>query len=125
MKQRMQQAAQPLVADRGVLGLLVVFTLLSLVTLILLALNIQPSELQVVTHYSSFGSTNFYRDKWYYLLSFIGFLIVFLIMHITLVRKLLVRVGRSLAIAYAWLGIIMVVIFAVVAHQILNLASLT
>jgi len=121
----MQQAAQPLVADRGVLGLLVVFTLLSLVTLILLALNIQPSELQVVTHYSSFGSTNFYRDKWYYLLSFIGFLIVFLIMHITLVRKLLVRVGRSLAIAYAWLGIIMVVIFAVVAHQILNLASLT
>lgn len=125
MKQRITQAAHPLVSDRGILGLLLFFIVAVVVSSIFLAVTIQPSELQVVTHYSSFGTTNFYRDKWYYLLNFIGFLLVFAVVHVVLVRKLLLQIDRQLAVAYAWFGIAVVGIATLVAHQILRLAALT
>lgn len=125
MKQRFTQAAHPLVSDRGILGLLIAFVASATVAAIFLALTIQPSELQVVTHYSGFGSTNFYRDKWYYLLNFIGFLVAFTIIHLALVRKLLMQIDRQLAVAYAWFGIAVVGIVTLIAHQILRLAALT
>lgn len=125
MKQRITQAAHPLVSDRGILGLLLFFVGGVVVASIFLAVNIHPSELQVVTHYSNFGTTNFYRDKWYYLLNFVGFLLVFAVIHIALVRKLLLRIDRQLAIAYAWFGIAVVGVATLIAHQILRLAALT
>lgn len=125
MKQRITQAAEPFLSDRGILGLIVAFIASAVIAAVFLGLSIQPSELQVVTHYSGFGSTNFYRDKWYYLLNFIGFLLVFTVIHVALVRKLLMQIDRQLAVAYAWFGIAVIGIATLIAHQILRLAALT
>ena len=93
--------------------------------LLYLGFSIQPGELQVVVHYTSFGTTNFYRDKWYYLLSFSAFAIIMAVMHIALTYKVLIQKGHDMAVAFAWLGVILLVITASIAYQVLKIASLT
>lgn len=77
--------------------------------LLYLGFSIQPGELQVVVHYTSFGTTNFYRDKWYYLLSFSAFAIIMAVMHIALTYKVLIQKGHDMAVAFAWLGVVLLV----------------
>jgi hypothetical protein len=125
MKQRITTLLQTLVADRYVLVLLSAFLISCFVMLIYLATSIHASELQVVIHYTSFGTTNFYRDRWYYLLSFAGFIIVMAVIHTLITYRLLQAKGRDIAIAFIWLGITLVVISAGLFYQILKVASLS
>ncbi|MDB5177347.1 MAG: hypothetical protein JWN75_1015 [Candidatus Saccharibacteria bacterium] len=125
MKQRITTLFQVLTADRYILVLLAVFLISSLALLVYLATSIHASELQVVVHYTSFGTTNFYRDKWYYLLSFAGFIILMAVLHTLITYKLLQAKGRDLTIAFIWLGITLLVISGALFYQILKVASLS
>lgn len=102
-----------------------VFGIGCLALLIYFGLNIHPSELQVVNHYTSFGTTNFYRDRWYYLIGFVLFVIVMAVTQVALSYRILVQKGHDLAIAFAWLGVVLVVITAAISYQVFNIASLT
>lgn len=115
---------QLLVSDRHLLVVVALFILICLAVLILLALGIHPSERQVAVHYTSFGTTNFYRDKWLYLLSFVGFTLVMAVAHVLLTFKVLQEKGKDLAIAFAWLGIIVALVSAALFYQILKIASI-
>lgn len=125
MKKHIQTSLQTLLKDRYLSGLLVGFLALCLITVIYLAFMIHASELQVVVHYTSFGTTNFYRDKWYYLLSFVAFVIVLAVAHTVICLKLLQKRGRDFALAFAWLSILMVVIAVSLFYQVLKIASLS
>lgn len=125
MKQRIMFALKTLLADRPLMIVLAVFCFGCLGLLVYYAFTIHPSELQVVNHYTNFGTTNFYRDRWYYLLSFVGFVIVMALVQVSLTYRVLIHKGHELAIAFAWLGVIMVVITAAISYQVLNIASLT
>jgi hypothetical protein len=125
MKQRITNLLQTLAADRYVLVLLSVFLISCFAILVYLAISIHASELQIVIHYTSFGTTNFYRDRWYYLLSFVGFIIIMAILHTLITYRLLQTKGRDFAIAFIWLGITLVVISAALFYQILKVASLS
>lgn len=105
-----------------VLGL---FGIGCLALLIYYVLHIHPSELQIVNHYTSFGTTNFYRDRWYYLIGFVAFICIMLASHVALTYRILVQKGHDLALGFAWLGVVMVVIAAAVSYQVLSIASLT
>ncbi|MBI3889355.1 hypothetical protein HY312_02155, partial [Candidatus Saccharibacteria bacterium] len=89
------------------------------------SLNLHPSELQVVTHYTAFGSTNFYRDKWYYLIGFVFFGILNSILYVTLACKIYRHKGRALAIPFAWLGLIVIVLATATIYQVLKVAALS
>ncbi len=88
MKTHIRVALKHAVRDRSwVIGALVLIALAFLLAVIL-ALQIRPSELQLPVRYTSFGSTNFYRDKWYYLLSFVFFGIFVMLMNLAISLKL-------------------------------------
>ncbi len=112
-------------ADRPLTIVLGLFSFGCLVLLIYYAFTIHPSELQVVNHYTSFGTTNFYRDRWHYLISFAIFVVVMAVTHIALCYRILTQKGHDLAISFAWLGVVMVIITAAISYQVLSIASLT
>jgi hypothetical protein len=125
MKQQIISSFRSIIADRPLLLIVVGFIVSSLIVLTYLLITLRPSELQVVIHYTSFGTTNFYRDKWYYLLSFAAFILIMVVAHIALTYRILMLKGRDAALGFAWLGVVMVFISAAVIYQVLEIASLT
>jgi hypothetical protein len=92
--------------------------------LVFRAFGIDPTERQVAVHYTSFGTTNFYREKWYYLLSFAVYVVVLMAVHSVITLKILQEKGRELAVVFAWMGLVLVVISAALLFQILKVASI-
>jgi hypothetical protein len=125
MKQRITSSVKEILQDRNLTILLGVFITVCLLLIGFLAISIRASELQVVVHYTSFGNTNFYRDKWYYLLTFALLVVLMAITHIVLVYKILQSKGRSYAIPFVWLSLLMVLIAAAIFYQVLKIASLS
>ncbi len=95
-----------------------------IVYIIYVALSLQASDLQLATRYTSFGGTHFYRDKWYYLLSFVGFGLLFTITHIGLMVKLYVSEMKPLATAMGWLGLIVLLMMFSYTYHVLSIAYL-
>ncbi len=125
MKLSLTPHIKTILADRHLVLILSLLTLLTVIFCLYVAVNLNPSELQVVTHYTAFGSTNFYRDKWYYLINFIAFGVVSLAAYITLTGKIFIQKGRELAIPFAWLGVVTLFIAMTVAYQVLKIAALS
>jgi uncharacterized membrane protein len=125
MKQQITSSFQEVIKDRYLSVLLGAFLLLALGLLIYLLVTIRPTELQVVVHYTGFGTTNFYRDRWYYLLSFALFIVIMAVVQVVLTYRVLATKGRELAVPFAWLNIILVVIAAALFSQVLRIASLS
>lgn len=88
-------------------------------------LTIRITELQVVSHYSAFGGTNFYRDRWFYLLGFIGFALFVALSHIVLMGKLYVEKDRHFAIVFGWATLLLLVVATFVVGSILQIAQLS
>jgi len=105
-------------------------TILTIVTLVIAALFVayillfvQPSELQLVTHYTAYGVTHLYRDQWFYLLTFGGFAILVAFLHITIAIKIYITKGHPLAIMFAWMGIGVLIFAWMTAFSIINVWS--
>lgn len=89
---------------------------------IYIALALEPSDLQVVTRYTAFGDTHFYRSKWYYLLTFIVFGIALMATHISLAIKLYGREQRQLATMLLGFTLFLIAIGWIVARSVLGIA---
>ncbi|HEY0965033.1 MAG TPA: hypothetical protein VGE13_00970 [Candidatus Saccharimonadales bacterium] len=103
------------------LGILV----LAIVCMVYFGLRLSVRELQIATRFSDFGETQLYRNKWYYLLNFIGIIGLITVTHIALIGKLLVREMRSFAITLGWLTILMIVVGFLVTYAVFGVAYLT
>lgn len=124
MKHIIQSSIKQILADR--LMLLLCFGLLSggIVYLVFVAFNLSASDLQLAIRYTSFGETHFYREKWWYLLGFVGFGLLFIIAHIGMLAKLYVIGLRPLAYAFAWLSLIILALMFVYTYAVLGIAYL-
>lgn len=107
------------------LSLSVLIVALMIVYIVYVALSLQPTELQVATRYTAFGETQFYRNKWYYLLSFIGLAVVSVAAHLILMAKLNGRNMRPLAFGLGWLTLLLLAILFVVTRSVLGVAFLS
>lgn len=125
MKTTVINVSKEIIQDRPFIIALIALVLSCLVFCIYVTSNLRPSELQVVTHYSAFGPTNFYRDKWYYLAGFVLFGVLNAAIYGALACKLFVHKGRALAIPLAWLGVITITVAAAVVYQLLKIAALS
>lgn len=124
MRHIIKSTIQQILADRMMLMLCAGLIVGGTVYIIFLALNLSPSDLQLATRYTSFGETHFYREKWWYLLSFVGFGILFIVAHIGMLAKLYVIGMRQLAYAFAWLSLIVLVLMFVYTYAVLGIAYL-
>lgn len=125
MKSTVIHVSKAILSDRPFLLALVALVLVSLIFCIYVTVNLHPSELQVVTHYSAFGTTNFYRDKWFYLAGFVVFGLLNALTYGALACKIFVQKGRALAVPFAWLGVVIVTVAAAIVYQLLKIAALS
>jgi hypothetical protein len=124
MKSNFITALKLILADRLVTTLLLVFILACAAYCIYVGVSLRPSDLQVAVHYTAFGATGFYREKWYYLLSFIVFGMTLGIIHSILIVKLYVQERRQLAILFTWFSFLLLLIAWVITHSVLKVAFL-
>ncbi len=114
-----KESLKQLVADRYLLFLVSLLILMSLVYSTVIGLSIHSSELQLVSHYTAYGTTHFYTDQWYYLLVFVGFELVAAVLHSIIAVKLLIVRGHSIAVMFAWLGLGIITLGWITAHSVI------
>ena len=93
--------------------------------LVYIGLSLAPADLQIATRYTSFGSTQYYRNKWYYLLTFVVFGLMIVISHMGLIVKLATREMRPLAVAFGWLSVIVLGLLFFFTFSVLGVAYLS
>lgn len=113
-----------ILADRVLAVLLFLFIILVIAYAIYIGAALRPSDLQVAVHYSSFGETSFYRDKWYYFINFIIFGIFMAITHTIITAKLFIQGRRPLALSFAYFSLVFIVIAWLTTWAILKIAFL-
>lgn len=123
MKNNFITAVKLIIADRAVAVWLAVFLLGCLAYCIYVAASLHPNDLQVAVHYTAFGGTNFYREKWYYLLSFIVFGITFAAIHTGIVMKLYTQQRRQIALVFISLSFFMLLMAWIVTWSVLRIAA--
>ena len=125
MKQTITTSARQILSDKALLGALVALIVASVIYVIYFALAVQPSELQLSSHYTSYGQEHFYRDQWTYLLSFAGFGVLVGVLHPIIAMKLHQERGRGVAILFCWVSLALLVIAARLLYEIIKIAALS
>lgn len=120
----MKDTIRSLIQDKPIFGLSISILVLALAFVVISSVMIQASDLQVVIHYSSFGETNFYRDRWYYLITFVGMGAIIALTHIGIMGKLLSLEKRRVAIVVGWMTIVLLVVAFLLTTSVLQVASL-
>lgn len=125
MRKIVKTTITQITSDRPLSLLMLAVLLGGLVYIIYVAVSLNASDLQLAIRYTSFGETHFYRDKWWYLLSFIVFGLIFLIAHVGMTAKLVATEMKQLAYAFAWLSIIILVLMFAYTYSVLGIAYLS
>jgi len=120
-----QNIFKEIIHDRTFVVVLLIFAVLSIALAVATAAQISPSDLQLPIRYSSFGVTNFYRDKWYYLISFAAIGIVIFVLHTLIAARLYAQKSRQLAIAFVWLGIGLIITSYFTVFALFKVVSLS
>ena len=124
MRELVYTTTKKVVADRPLFLLLIGVIIGSLLYIAYVGINIASSDLQLAIRYTSFGETHFYRDKWWYLLSFVGFGVLFLVAHVGLTAKLVAVDLKQLAYAFMWLSVVILVLMFAYTYSVLGIAYL-
>lgn len=120
MKEIILRSLKQLIADRYLFALVLMMLFLALISAIIIGFVIHPSELQLVSHYSAFGVTHFYRDQWFYLFVFIAFGPIIASLHSVIAIKLLIAKGHAIAVMFTWIAIGIILIGWTTALAVLN-----
>jgi len=120
----LKESFKTLFTNRYLTVLSIVMALLALLFLTFILISVQPSELQVVTHYTAFGVTQLYRDQWWYLLSFGVFGLLVAFFHIALAIKVYKVKGHPLAIGVAWLGVGTILFAWIMSFFLINIRNM-
>ena len=124
MKQYASSYLKPLLADRTYLFLLTGVVLAGLLLSLFVVFTVEPSDIQVVTQYSSIGESHFYKSQWYYLYVFAGFGLMVSAIHSALMVKLYYLERRDVGVFLGWISILICVIAARYAYEVMHLAFL-
>ena len=120
MKKEITTSIKHLRADKPLLFMVIGVATAALIYSIFVGLSLSPTDSQIATRYTAFGITHFYRDQWFYLGTFVGFGSVIGVVHGAIIAKLQQMNMRSLAMAFGWLSLGMLVIIAAITHAILR-----
>lgn len=113
-----------ILADRFLTVLLILFVLACTAYCIYVGVSLRPSDLQVAVHYTAYGETNFYREKWYYLLTFVALGLIVAFTHTTLTVKLYMQGRRQIALLFLGLSFLLLMITWIITRSILKIAFL-
>lgn len=112
MKDTITTSLKHLAKDRAILMTFAALVLLSIICAIYFAVRVRPSDIQVYTHYTSYGGVNFYASQWYYALSYSLFFLMIAACHTAIGAKLYSLKSRQFALYFGWFSIGVVLIAA-------------
>ena len=124
MKQITKSDIKTAITDRWWSSLVVANVIVCIIAVIIIAVSIEPRETQVITRYSSFGITGFYRSYWYYLYSYVALVLIMAVGHSAVSLKLMHMNRRDLALALLWSSLVFIVIAVLFALSITRIAAL-
>jgi hypothetical protein len=124
MKTTITSSLKLLFSDRLVATLTILLVLSCIAYCVYVGTSLRPSDLQVAVHYSAFGGTSFYRDKWYYLITFVIFGLLIAVMHPILTIKLYAQGRRQLALMFVLFSLLLITIAWFITWSILKVAFL-
>lgn len=124
MKTNITTSLKLLFSDRLLATLTILLVFICIAYCIYVGASLRPSDLQVAVHYTAFGGTSFYRNKWYYMISFIGFGVLIAVMHSILTVKLYAQGRRQLALLFVLLSVLLVIITWFITWSVLKVAFL-
>lgn len=124
MKQQVLKTFQSIMADRPYFSLMVAVAVTSLLYALFVILSVESRDIQVVTHYSGFGESHFYRTSWFYLYSFAAFGLVVGVVHAVVMAKLFKYERRILGLLFGWQSLLLIFIALVYTYKILQVAYL-
>lgn len=124
MKATVINSIKPILTDRLMTILMIMLIIVCLAYCVYVGVSLRPSDLQVAVRYSAFGETSFYRDKWYYLITFIAFGVLVAVVHTVLTAKIYLQGRRQLAVLFTWLSILLIVIAWFMTWAVLKVAFL-
>lgn len=124
MKTDVINTAKTILADRLMTVLLIVLILLCAAYSTYVILSLHPSDLQVAVHYTAYGGTTFYRDKWYYLITFVVFGIMVGILHTLLAAKVYMQGRREMALLFIAVSYLLMIVTWIITWSVLKVAFL-
>lgn len=124
MKTTVINSVKTIATDRLVAVLISMLVIACLVYCIYVGVSLHPSDLQVAVHYTAYGDTNFYRDKWYYLISFIGLGLIIAVAHTIIAGKIYMQGRRPLAILFLGLSFLVLLVVWLITRSVLSIAFL-
>ena len=125
MKKTATHILKQLISDRPLMFLTIGFIASLVVYCVYVGFSVSATDLQIATRYSAFGETQYYRNKWYYLLNFIGLAVLMAVVHTGLIAKLRSRDMRPQAFGFGFLSLILVMILFLLTHSVLSIAYLS
>lgn len=102
----------------------IAFAAVLILGIILTAFQIRPSELNIPTRYTAYGTTNIYNDAWYYLISFIVLMLFTLVAHTLIGMKLFDQKGIVPARAFMVISIAIAIMMVILVNSVLGVATL-
>lgn len=121
---KLRPTIHEVIKDRQIVLPWITLVVLSFILIVVELFRIRPSELNIPTRYSTFGQTFIYNDAWYYLLSFVVFVLVVVAIHTLITVKLYSLKGPLIARFFLGLSILLIVIAFFWLNSILGVASL-
>lgn len=125
MKKIIVSTLKDLASDKPLFRLCISIMVISVIAVVLLAVRLSATELQIATRFSAFGETQYYRNQWYYLLTFIVFILSIAGAHIALIAKMIQRDMRQYAVLFGSITLLMIVVISLIAHAVFSVAYLS
>ncbi|MDR0397713.1 MAG: hypothetical protein LBH36_00820 [Candidatus Nomurabacteria bacterium] len=105
---------------KSILIAMVALFLVSLVAVVILLLNIHPSNLQVWFRYANFGES-FYRTNWIYFVSFVVEIFIVCVANNLIAIKFTASKGKVMSLAFLVASIFIVIFTLIVAINLFGI----
>ena len=124
MKTQALTTIRAIMADRPYFSLMAAVLGVAVLYALYVVLSVEGRDIQVVTQYSGFGQSHFYRNSWFYLYSFAAIGLVIGVAHASVMAKLFKYERRALGMLLGWQTLLLLFIAAIYTYKVLQVAYL-
>ena len=124
MKQGISTHLKTIMADRAFFSLIVAVGMSAVIYALYVTLSIESRDIQIVTNYSGFGESHFYKSPWYSLYTFAALGLVIGATNVMTMIKLYAYERLNFGIYLGWITLLLFVIALVLTIKVFGVAYL-
>lgn len=124
MKHSISSTIKTIMADRPFFSLMVAVAMAAVVYAVYVTLSIESRDIQVVTQYSGFGESHFYKAPWYSLYLFGALGLIIGITNVAAMAKLYSYERREFGVYIGWITLLLFAMAVVWTAKVFGVAYL-